>query len=324
MDGRGFSWLVRLCCAAVLLLAPARAWAGFSRAVRLPGDPAYVNSWMFALNDRGQALATSNELVYPVRSSGRLGPPWRVQVPGGFEAGAGSLVLDDDGHAAAGLSYSDRSYTPEIAEHNHGCCAHVAVTAWPYGAPPPLAQVLEPAEDPTEYSDDELSAPTVIIGPNAITALWSAGGYDERGPPFEAHLDEAYGPFGMPLHAAQLKRVNKGIQSIHLNLAANGDPIASWRQNVDEVQTVEGSTTGALPDPASVHRVPALAKGSEEEHLSEDQEFASDPQGDTLFAYLAGSFEHRERVMTITSTRGHPFSRARLIAMTGPEGYPQP
>lgn len=216
---------------------------------------------------------------------------------------------------------SDGSYTPEIPEHNYGCCGHVAVTTWRFGAQPPVAQVLAPPNDQAKHMNEQLSMPQLAIGPTSVTALWSAGGTEPDGSSFEA-LDEAYGRFGEPLQAVQLKRVAHGIQSIYLSLAPNGDPIAAWRQNVDELQSVEGSSTGALPDPMAVRTIPAPGKGVEEEHFSEGNEFSSDPQGDLLFAYLVGSYAPKARAMMFTSGRGRPFGPPRTIATIGPEAEP--
>jgi hypothetical protein len=282
---------------------------GFSRPARLPSGQ---GPWLFAVNDRGQALAATSDLVYPIERSGRLGPPWQLAVPGGFSDGVTSLVLDDRGRVAAGLAYGDGSFVPEDSAHNVGCCAHVAVGSWQLGTTPPIAQVLAPPTDHRRYSN--VGAPQLVIGPTAVTAIWSAGGgVDPLGAPLESHLDEAFGGFGQPLQAAELLSVPKGIQSVHLSLASNGDPVAAWRENTDELGTLVGLRTGGLPSSARLQHVPGY------DDASEGEEFSSDLQGDTVFTYLSGSFSSASRVMAMTSTAGSPFGRPRVIASIGAE-----
>jgi hypothetical protein len=303
-------------CGALTGLTPVAVLArGFSRPVELPSGHGYVLPWTFAINDRGQALAASGGHVYPVEATGRLGTPWPLAVPGGFEPSVGSLVLDDRGRVAAGIYYSDYSDTPEDSAHNPTCCAHVAVASWEFGNSPPLAQVLVPTRDHTRYTNEELHAPEVVIGPTAVTVMWSAGGVDPRGEPFEAHLDEAYGRFGQPLEALQTMSVPRGIQSVHLALAPDGRPVASWREDTNEIVTVMGSATGRLPRPTHAQRAPRFSK----DRSLETGEFTTDLQGDTVFTYLTGAFEGPSSLMAMTSTNGRRFGRPRVIARTGPE-----
>lgn len=302
-------------------LLPTTALAGsFTRPVRLPeGGP-----WLFALNDRGQALATDGSLVYPVERSGRLGDPWKVTVPGGFEAYVDSLALDDGGRVGAGLAYSDGSVPPGEGEYGGpGCCAHVAVVSWKLGAKPPVAQVVAPPTDHHSYSEGELGAPEVVIGPKAVTALWSTGDVSPRqsalGESFEAQLNEAFGPFGGTLQARRMVSVPKGVQSVHLALDPAGDPIAAWRDDFGVLHSVRGRANGARPNASQATTIPGQGAAESESEFAEGNEFSSDAQGDTVFSYIPFPFERKGRVTVMTSVDGRPFRAARIIAFTGRE-----
>jgi hypothetical protein len=301
--------------AAAALLPTVVLAVGFTRPVGLPS----TGRWLFALNDRGHALAASGNLVYPVDSSGRLGRPWRLTAPGGLPAYVGSIVLDDSGRVAAGLLYSDN--TREGGYHEAGCCAHVGVASWLLGARPPVVQVLQPATDNASYANGALGVPEVVIGPTAVTALWSAGGIGGYGSgPIEANLDEAFGPFGGPLQIRQMMSVPRGIQSVHLALDRTGDPVAAWRDDINELHSARGLSSGVLPSASPARRIPGIARGGEEEaEVAEGNEFSSDRRGDTVFAYVPGPFELRGRLMTMTSVDGGRFSAPRTIARAGRE-----
>ena len=233
----------------------------------------------------------------------------------GRQEGVTSLSLDDRGRVAVGLSYNDFSDVPEETEHNSICCWHAAVASWELGAGSPVVQSLEPAGRHPSRSDEALLGPEVAIGPTALTALWTEGGGSE------AHLEEASGAFGQPLQEHQIMSALKGIQSIHLSLAPNGDPLAAWRVNTDEIGTVEGPTSGELPNPPPAQKAPGFTQDKEQQQEpAVDGEFSSDLQGDTVFTYLTGNFaSHSRTVLAMTSTNGGSFRRPRLLARTGPE-----
>lgn len=309
-------------------LLPATALAGsFTRPVRLPGTG---GGWLFALNDRGQALATDGNLIYPVERSGRLGHPWKVTVPGGFKAYLGSLALDDRGRVAAGLIYSDESVPPGEGEYGSpGCCARVAVASWKLGTKPPVAQLLVPPTDQNRWSNGELDAPSVVIGPEAVTALWGAGDVSPTGyppypdaQPFAAQLDEAFGPFGAALEAKTMMSVSKGVQSVHLVLDPAGDPLAAWRDDLGELHSVRGRPGGALPSASQATIISRGGAAESDSEFADGNEFSSDPQGDTVFAYIPSPFEKKGKVMAMTSVDGRPFGAPRTIASAGRQHGP--
>lgn len=306
-------------CAAASLVPTTALAGGFTRPVRLPSDG---EEWVFAVNDRGQALAASGDLVYPVGRSGRLGRPWKVTVPGGFEADVGSLALDDRGRVAAGLVYGDGSVPRGEGEHGSpGCCEHVAVVSWRLGTQPPVAQVLE-SPGQSYFYDTESVAPRVVVGPRAVTALWRdpAGpqGYGPEGEP-EAQLYEAFGPFASALRTRMMVSVPHGVQSVHLALDRTGDPIAAWRDDLRMLHSVRGLPSGALPRSSQAVPIPGVKNDEPETEFAQGNEFSSDPQGDTVFAYVPGAFERESNVMAMTSVDGRVFDAPRTIAHTGRE-----
>jgi len=300
---------------ACAVLAPGVAFAGgFSAPVRLPRFPEGEYAWSFAVNNRGQTLAAADNRVYPVGPTGRLGRPWTFLAADGHPEGITSLALDDQGRVAIGLSYNDLSEVPEIAEHNSTCCWHAAVASWELGTGAPVVQDLEPAGGQTSRNDEAQLGPEVAIGPTALTALWTEGGSSE------AHLEEASGAPSEPLHEHQLTSAANGIQAIHLTLSPGGDPLAAWRLDTDEIATVKGSTSGKLPNPPPPQKAPGFTqdKGQQQEPPVTG-EFSSDPQGDTLFTYLTGTFaSHRRSALAMTSTNGRQFRRPRLLVRLGP------
>ena len=301
---------------ACAVLAPGVAFAGgFSAPVRLPRFPEGEYAWSFAVNDRGQALAAADNRVYPVGPTGRLGRPWTFLAADGHPEGITSLALDDQGRVAIGLSYDDLSEVPEIAEHNSTGCWHAAVASWELGTGAPVVQDLEPAGGQTSRNDEAQLGPEVAIGPTALTALWTEGGSSE------AHLEEASGAPSGPLHEHQLTSAARGIQAIHLTLSPGGDPLAAWRLDTEEIATVKGSTNGELPNPPPPQKAPGFTQDKEQQQEPPvTGEFSSDPQSDTLFTYLTGTFaSHRRSVLAMTSTNGGQFRRPRLLATLGPE-----
>jgi hypothetical protein len=242
-----------------------------------------------------------------------LGSPWRVNVPGGFEANIDSITLDDKGQAAVSLNYSDGSRVGVYK--NPGCCSHVAVASWQLGAAPPVAQALE-VPGTHQYNEGELGAPAVAIGPSSVTAVWTAGApmLEEVCRPCDQQLDEAFGPFGGTLTAKQVIDASRGIQSVHLTLDRTGKPVAAWRDNSDDLDTARGDYAGELARAAPPTRIP----GYEEGDFLEDTEFTSDLNGHVVFGYVRQQ-GRRDSVVVMTSVDGSRFGSPRTIARVHPE-----
>jgi hypothetical protein len=301
--------LVVLCPCAIAVVAPQAATAGrFSTPTPLPRSG---SEWLFALNDRGQAIASpGGSLLYPVSSSGRLGSPWRLAVPGGFPASIGSIALDARGRVAVGATYDDRNYEP-LGPQDAGCCEHVAAASWLFGARPPTAQILSTTATPFGYSEGTLGHPQVSIGSRAVTVLWAGENVPQFPEGSSADLDEAFGAFGGPLATARVLRVRPGIGAIHLGQAANGTPLAAWFEQPNRLRTARGARSGKLMLAGPARILP----------ISEDDEtqaFSSDFSGDTFFSYRSGDIEApTQRWMVSASRRGQPFGRSRQIARVG-------
>lgn len=306
-------------CAAGASLLPTTALAGsFTRPVRLPA----VGEWVFAVNDRGQALGAYGDLVYPVERSGRLGRPWKVTVSGGFAAIVGSLVVDDRGRVAAGLVYSDKSVPRGEGEYGSpACCERAAVASWKLGTKPPVAHVLA-SPGQSYYYESGRAAPRVVLGPTAVTALWGVGETSPSGAPpvpggepGEAQLYEAFGPFGGQLQTRELVSFPKGVQSVHLALDRAGDAVAAWRDDEYDLGVDRGARSGALPPPAPGQSIAGIVRTDEDGQFAEEgNEFSNDDRGDTVFAYASTTFGHKGKLLTMTSVDGGRFGAARAIA----------
>lgn len=117
---------------------------------------------------------------------------------------------------------------------------------------------------------------------------------------------------GMAMSTARLLTVHHGVSFLDLHLAPNGRPVASWIDDRDIIRTVVGLPTGALGAPVHYQGVRDL---SSEVGIG----FAHDDEGDTIFAYLSGSWGHTQKLMMMTSTMGRRFIRPRAIASIPPE-----
>jgi hypothetical protein len=319
---------IPLCTLAAMLPAPALA-GSFSAPVGLPGSQ--DTEWHFAVNDRGEAVGVHGSekgaLFYALQATGGLGSPTEIEIPGNFASTKQSVAIDPRGRVAVGLLYRDDTVVPsrEYKEHEGpGCCGRVALSSWQLGQQPPIAQVLSAKQSAKTGPDHQVSAaPSIVIGPSAITALWTREGPQEvengPGEPPELNktqLEAAFGRFSEPLHIARVITAPRGISLIHLSLAPNGDPVASWLQDGDKLLSVSGSHTGTLHRPKGVQRIP---------RLSEPAGFATQAGSDTVFAYFWDYAEgisrpqtcsrcSRSRLMTISSRAGGPFGRPRQIS----------
>lgn len=281
----------------------ALAYAGsFSRPVRLRGETtADALVWAFAVNNQGQAVAAEGTAhgiaVYPVGSSGRLGKPWQVKLPGGLSGGETSVTLGPHGRIAVGAIYQ------------HG----VAIASWTLGETPPTAQLLALPSNVEAVGLHALQAPLLAIGPSAVTALWTIGREPERehrSGPGEVQIEQAYGPFGSQLSSAQLFAAPKGVVAPHLSLEPNGDPVASWLDDVNKIRTVTGFHTGALQHSVAVQQPP---------DLSDVVGFTGDDEGDTVFSYFSRLSKNTSELRYMTSHDGSPFTPPRGIGLTGVE-----
>jgi hypothetical protein len=319
---------VPLCTLAAMLPAPALA-GSFSAPVRLPGGQG--TEWRFAVNDRGEAVGVRGSekgaLFYALGAAGGLGSPVEIGIPGNFASTKQSVAIDPRGRVAVGLLYRDDTVVSsrEYKEHEGpGCCGRVALASWQLGQQPPVAQVLSAEQGAKTGPDHQVfEAPSIVIGPSAITALWTREGPQEvENGPGERHavnetqLEAAFGRFSETLHVARVITAPRGISVTHLSLAPNGDPLASWLQDGDKLLSVSGSRMGALHRPKGVQRIPPL---------SEPVGFAKQAGGDTVFAYFWDYPEgasrpqtcsrcSRSRLMMMSARAGGPFGRPRQIS----------
>jgi hypothetical protein len=252
------------------------------------------------VNNQGQAVATEGALheivVYPIGSAGRLGKPWQVELPGDGGVGETSVTLGSHGKIAVGAVYGNG----------------VAIASWTLGETPPMAQVfpLSPSVEAAGLSP--LKAPLLVIGPSAVTALWTIGLPPQREetiyPPKE--IEQAYGPFGSQLTSAQLFAAPQEVVDPYLSLEPNGDPVASWLDDGDKIRTVTGPRSGALQHSATAQEAPGLFDVGG---------FTSDYEGDTVFSYFSRVSKTAGELRYMTSHDGGPFTPPRDIALTGDE-----
>jgi len=297
--------------------------AGFSAPILLPsGSP---DEWHFALNDRGEGGAvrgtTTGATFYPLGPSDGIGSPIELTVPGGFASSSQSIAVNAQGRIAVALLYKDATRKPPEVEHGGGgCCGRVALTSWQLGQLPLPVQVLSPQRSP--HVGDEiqvLSAPSLVVGPAAISAIWAREEEDEidpgeYGPEGRSELVQAYGRFSEPLHVARLMTAPRGVQIRQLGLAPDGSPFASWLEDRDKLVGIDGRLDGAL---SGRHRVVRVA------HLSVPKGFATEsgPSQRALFAYYSDSRNHRGSVLnTIGRRPGHQFGPVHRVATVANAG----
>ncbi|HTA15333.1 MAG TPA: hypothetical protein VK781_10810 [Solirubrobacteraceae bacterium] len=266
------------------------------------------------MNDRGEAVgvhgAEKGALFYALEATGGLGGPIEIGIPGNFASTKQSVAIGQRGRVAVGLLYRDDTVVPsrEYKEHEgSGCCGRVALSSWQLGQQPPIAQVLSAKQSAKTGPDHQVfKVPSIVVGPSAITALWTREGPQEveNGPGEppelnETQLEAAFGRFSEPLHVARVTTAPRRISLTHLSLAPNGDPVASWLEDGDKLLSVSGSHAGALHESKRVQRIP---------RLSEPAGFATQAGGDTVFAYFWDYPEGASRPQTCSRC-----SRTRLM-----------
>ena len=290
-------------------LAPASACAGtFTRPVLLPSSEreSLWSSWVFAMNSRGGAIATNGLRVYEVGPRARLGRSWPLRVEGGFAPRSLTLTLDDRGRVLAGLVYGDGSGSRPDPEHEGPpCCAHVALTSWQLGTPPPVAEPLQAVGAATDVTTPPLEPPQIAIGPTAVTALWSD----------EGNLYEAFGRFGGQLEIGQLG-VPAWVVAVHLAPGPHGGPIAAWR-TTEGLQAARVNRAGAVTDISRLTRLPDFGGDLEGGVVLEDHEFSTNPEGDTTFGYATNGFG---QAGTVKALAEYP-RRAAVLAVVGPHHH---
>ncbi|HXP38584.1 MAG TPA: hypothetical protein VN817_12540, partial [Solirubrobacteraceae bacterium] len=307
-----------LCLAACGALPSAAALGhGFAAPVLLPaGNSA---EWHFALNDRGEGGAVrgtaTGAVFYPFEPSGSIGSPIELTVPGGFASSSQAIAINAQGMIAVALLYKDATTKPSDVEHGGaGCCGRVALTSWRYGQSPPPVQVLSPQRSSHAGGEVQvLTAPSLVVGPAAISAIWTREESNELeareyGPEGKAELVEAYGRFGEPLHVEQLTTAPRGVQIRRLGLAASGSPFASWLEDRDKLVGIDGRSNGALSGRRRTVRIA---------HLSVPKGFATEsgPSQRALFSYFSDSHNHRLSVLnTIARRPGRPFGPVHRVA----------
>ncbi len=312
MQRIGLSFLFVLVLSVVATSTALGGAGRFSRPVRLRGETTRDEEvWTFAVNNEGQAVAAEGTrygvTVYPVDGTGHLGKPWEVKLPGGRGGGETSVTLGPEGRIAVGVVY----------------WPGVAIAMWRLGSNPPTAHVLAGPQSTEKASLYALRAPSLVIGPSAVTAIWTDGGQSELEredepenqeafPPSEEQIEQAYGQFGSQLHTSQLFTAPKRVFATNLSLQPNGDPIASWLDDTNKLHTVTGSHSGQLPRSERVQQAPAL---------SEPVGFTNDYEGDTIFSYFSRLSSHATELRYMTSHDGGPFTRPRGIGLTGSSGF---
>jgi hypothetical protein len=285
--------------------------------VLLPAS--FPDEWHFALDDRGEGGAVrgtaTGAVFYPLEPSGGIGSPIELTVPGGFASSSQSIAINAQGRVAVALLYKDDTRKPAEVEHGDaGCCGRVALTSWQLGQAPPPVQVLSPKRSPHVGSEVQvLTAPALVVGPTAISAIWTREESNEfepqeYGPEGKSELVQAYGRFAEPLHVERLTTAPRGVQIRQLGLAPNGSPFASWLEDRDKVVGIDGRSNGALTGRRRVVRVP---------HLSVPKGFATEsgPSQRTLFGYFSDSHNHHRSVLNAIGRRpGHRFGPVHRVA----------
>jgi hypothetical protein len=314
--------LITLSVTLCALTAVSTAVAGtFSSPVLLPGGQG--GEWQFAVNDRGEggAVRGSEEspLFYALQGGGVASPvplpiPRKFRLP--FPSQDRSIAIDPRGRVAVGLVLDDGTEAPSNVEHGSaGCCGRAAIVSWQLGQQPPVAQVLSAKQRARAGRNHQvLEAPSIVIGPSAITALWTREEGVEGEPeaesepePNETQLEEAFGRVTGPLRVRRVATAPRGVSLTHLNLAPDGAPIASWVEDGDKLLSVKGFRTGALRRSKHVRRIP---------RLTELEGFANNGGGDPVFAYFSDFHHHtRSRLLMMRSRAGGPFGALREITL---------
>jgi hypothetical protein len=306
-----------------LALTAARAQAGiFAAPVRLPLQ-ANLDEAAFAVNDNGEGVVVEGsnrgEQVFPISTAGILGSPTELPGPADTQIPQ-QVALGQQGRVALISSYFDGTSPgsgPGCVEHcGGGCCAQPEIASWQSGeAPTPFARI---GPIPSSAAH-ELTRWTFIVGPNALTVLWVRAdvsfedeGREEEPPenaplPNQSQLEEAYARFGGPLHVKRLATAPKGIYHLHLGLATNGAPIASWIEDGNKLITMRGTTGGDVSGPMHVRYMPSL---------TELQGFDPTTSDESTVAYLSKVRHHNQlKLLVMTSVAGQRFSPARRLAV---------
>jgi hypothetical protein len=292
----------------------------FSAPIALPGP---TEGWHFAVNDHGEGGAVrGSELgatFYSLTSGGSLGSPVAIAIPGklslSFPSREQSIAIDSQGRVVVGLLYKDGTFSAECPQIEHcgvGCCGRVAIADWRPGQVPPVAQVLSPRQSADAgYSHQVFSAPSLLIGPSAITALWTREEPEvpessaNEPEPNQTQLVAASGRFGKPLRVKRVITAPRGVSNTHLSVLGSGNPFASWVEDGNKLFGVVGVHSGALLGAKEIRQIP---------RVSEVEGFANDGGPETLLAYFSDSRNHHlSRLMMMRSSAGHGFSAPREI-----------
>ena len=246
-------------------------------------------------------------VVRRLTRSGRFGAPNRLTIPGYLYADQSeeaSLVLDDSGQLAAGVTYEDATSPSSCEPHGNPCCSLAAIATWKLGGGPGALDALAPYGPP--YSS-YASVPALVLTHSRINALWTTGNLEFERP----LLEQAYGRFGTPLHTALLGTGT--TRSSDLALRPGGHPLAAWmaspvRSSLRESGTLEvavGASGGLLRRRSGHHYVPRVEGG--------ELGFASDDEGQTVFAYEPREGSHGGDMVLLSGDSAHPFSHHRVI-----------
>jgi hypothetical protein len=292
--------------------------AGFSSPVRLSKTP---HDWQFAVNDRGEAVGVygteAGARIVRLARSGRVAGSWLVRAPAHVGSVGAQIAVGQRGQVVVGLSYDDGLMEASHEEHGGlGCCEHLAVASWRLGQSPPMvAQPVSPVLSVPADVDDQPSALQLQVGAGStVTAVWmrgSAGPGEYGGEGGEAQVEEAYGRVGGSLRTARLLTVAHGVSFLDLHLAPDGRAVASFLDDGDVIRTVTGLSSGALRAPGRFRVV---------SHLVTGVGFVHDDRGDTVFAYVTGSWLEGGKLMMIAGTSaGTRFGAPRRIASIPPE-----
>jgi hypothetical protein len=203
---------------ALAATAPAALAGTFSTPGLLPGGQG--DEWQFAINDRGEggAVSKGSPLFYALAGGGLASPiplaiPRNLRLP--FLSRDLSIAISPRGRVAVGLVLDDDTEPPSNVEHGtSGCCGRAAIATWQLGQQPPVAQVLSAKQRARAGPNHQVfEAPSIVIGPSAITALWTREEGVEGEPeaesepePNETQLEEAFGRFTGPLRVGRVSQ----------------------------------------------------------------------------------------------------------------------
>ena len=192
----------------------------------------------------------------------------------------------------------------------------MAVASWRLGEPPPsVAQTIRqnvPSSEPHQI----VREPVLVVGPGALTVLWvradtlaeseeQENESDNDPQPNETQLEEAYARLGEPLHVKRLVTVPKGIYRLHMSLAADGTPVASWIEDGNKLVSARGEPDGDVSRQMHVRFMPKLTLV---------QGFGFAPFDEDSLAYFSNIPRHQQsRLMLMTSSAGQRFSPPRRL-----------